>query len=153
MHLNQPWDLTVVLSTSSCNEAISLSPTGFQLFRTFSASLKSASRSSMEHCRSFSFSSACSICFCQPLAQVFRLSHFSFTSADCLRIALAIFCAFSSGVNSENGGKKCSVEWIGINRMWTRNFATFKIHLLPRIIKYGLPFPSVVRGAFRGDPN
>lgn len=103
MHLNDYWDLTVVLSTSSCNEAISLSPTGFQPFRTFSASLKSASRSSMEHCRSFSFSRAWSICFCQPLAQIFRLSHFSFTSADCLRIALAIFCAFSSGVNSENG--------------------------------------------------
>lgn len=93
----------------SGNESMSKSPTGFQPFLTFSASFKSASRSSIAHCKSFSFSNALSTCFCQILALAFRFSHFSFTSDDCLRIALAILMAFSSGVNSAETNKSYAV--------------------------------------------
>lgn len=109
LNISQEFTLTVVFSMWSGNESMSKSPTGFQPFLTFSASFRSASRSSMAHCKSFSFSNALSTCFCQILALAFRFSHFSFTSDDCLRIAFAILMAFSSGVNSGEGKKSYTV--------------------------------------------
>ena len=109
--LSEAGMLTMVFSMWSCSESMSKSPTGFQPFRTASASFRSASSSSIAPCRSLSFSNALSTCFCQLLVTAFRLSHFPLTSDDCLRMALAIFWALSSGVNSVIKKKKTKNIW------------------------------------------